>query len=148
MDLTLVYGRTVLKRTGMYITIYLQMIVTNRRSCLYWCEKNFCCCAIGIHSQKHHFGLSSSPSALANSLLHEIDSSIMSWLYGFPFLSWFFFFLDLKSVRVMRWKINKIIFALFYLQGHISNSRSKKSADLPLVLVAPVDEQEHKLSRH
>ena len=41
-------------------------------------RKKFCCCAIGIHSQKHHFGLSSSPSALANSLLHEIDSSIMS----------------------------------------------------------------------
>jgi len=31
--------------------------------------------------------------------------------------------------------------AHFLLHGHISNSRSKKSADLPLVLVAPVDEQ-------
>jgi len=34
------------------------------------------------------------------------------------------------------------ILAYFLLQGHISNSRSRKAADLPLILVAPVDEQQ------
>jgi len=33
------------------------------------------------------------------------------------------------------------ILAHFLQQGHISNSRSRKSADLPLILVAPVDEK-------
>jgi len=32
------------------------------------------------------------------------------------------------------------ILAYFLQQGHISNSRSRKAADLPLILVAPVDE--------